>query len=203
MIVKSKGAFSWSSATKYFHLKLASWSTWMVRKGDTGMVVLLQRFVHSSLSSRSSCLMIASLNSALPSTALAMDTACPPRRALATLFSAGPVYDAGWVGVLTVTYTTSYAQHCLLTVTLFLLWGVVLAVTLGGMFVSVLLNKYFTKLFINLGCYSLGELKVEELLVVEDGMQLLMPRDFHYVWDLLHSPLWGNSRWLILKLSFV
>ena len=43
----------------------------------------------------------------LPNTALAMDVACPPSRALATLFSAGPktlVYGAGWQGVLTVTY---------------------------------------------------------------------------------------------------
>ena len=80
----------------------------MVWNGE--LVVLLHRLAHSSFGSYSNSVIMAFFRSSWPNTALAMDGAWPPRRALATLLSAGPntlVYAAGWHGVLTVTYDVS------------------------------------------------------------------------------------------------
>ena len=57
----------------------------MVREGE--IVIFLHRLVHSIL---------ASLASSWPDTDLAMDAACPPRRALATLVSSGPKTPVYW-----------------------------------------------------------------------------------------------------------
>ena len=80
----------------------------MVWNGE--VVVFLHKLVHSSFSSHSNSLIMASFMSSWPNTASAMDAACPPRRNLTTLLSAGPkslVYGVGWQGVLTVTYDVS------------------------------------------------------------------------------------------------
>ncbi len=114
-----------------FHLNSHNFSTRILRKGGLGVSDLRHNWRHSSLRTPSSWVIMASFTPSTPSTALAMDTGWPPRRALAIFPSGSPSTlekDAGRDGVLTVTYTShDNGQLCLvivLTVTLFLWRGV-------------------------------------------------------------------------------